>query len=100
MSMRDQKELHTIVYIAGVSEEACVVYTFLCRQQLYIHLGQSPVVQIGDFVFVEDIVKITEAKLKLEGNCDFSSNNNVWTTLCTSFGDHFKYYWVIFILRD
>ena len=26
-----------------------------------------------------------EHNLKLEGNCDFSSNNNVWTTFCGFF---------------
>ena len=37
---------------------------------------------------------------ELEKNCDFSSNNNVWTTFCAFFGDHFKYCWVIFNMRD
>ena len=37
---------------------------------------------------------------KLEGNCDFSSNNNVWTRFCEFFGDDFKFCQVIFIMTD
>ena len=45
-------------------------------------------------------ILIINCKNKLEGNCDFSSNNTVWTTFCALFGNHFKYCWVIFIMRD
>ena len=37
--------------------------------------------------------------LELEGNCAFSSNNNVWTWFYDFFGSHFEF-WVIFIMTD
>ena len=43
---------------------------------------------------------VTPYKNELEGNCDFSSNNNVWTKFYDFFGDHFKFCWVIFIMTD
>ena len=33
-------------------------------------------------------------------NCDFSSNNNVWTKFYEFFGGHFEFRWVIFIMTD
>ena len=35
---------------------------------------------------------------KLEGNCEFSGNNNVWTRFYKFFVGHFVYCWVISII--
>ena len=59
----------------------------------------------GEIASYKNVPRIISLKFRckiniLGKNCDFSSNNNVWTTYCVFFCDHFKYCWVIFIMKD
>ena len=41
---------------------------------------------INGFTFTQDV------KFELEGNCDFSTNNNVWTKFYEFLRGHFEFY--------
>ena len=38
--------------------------------------------------------------MKLEGNCDFLSNNNAWNRFYAFFVGHFEFCWVTFLMTD
>ena len=55
---------------------------------------------ICDFQAKSGADRVSNSNFKLEENCDFSSNSNVWTGFYELFVGHFKFCWVIFIMTD